>query len=136
MSELGLLYVSESRLLTNSAQFDVEKLVEGARSRNLRLNITGALLYTGRFFAQRIEGPAEVVEMLIRDIKQNSRHHQVRVAQIEPLIHRRFARWSMAYSGPSIFVEHHVEQIFQNVDAINIDTYAKRIVDIMFEFQN
>ncbi len=72
-------------------------LVERARIRNRRLNLTGVLLHDGTGFMQCIEGPASSVDAVYASIVADSRHRNCSVLRRAPLETREFGSWSMGY---------------------------------------
>jgi hypothetical protein len=92
------LYASRSTL-TGDHDLRVVEIVERSRLKNSRLAITGALIFTGVFFAQYVEGPADSVESLKASILSDDRHTDVRTVATEFRAERRFSDWSLAYAG-------------------------------------
>lgn len=99
--ERSLLYVSR-RLATPA---DVRDIVEASRSRNARLEVTGALVASHSRFAQILEGPRPGVEVLMDSIRRDPRHTGVEVLLFDDIERRRFSGWTLAYSGASVFVD-------------------------------
>jgi hypothetical protein len=104
MSMLSLLYVSTSLLDPAAADTGVAGIVAQSRPRNRLLDVTGALLFTGRHFAQMLEGPPPAIDALMASIRADRRHADVIVIAKQPIAARRFAAWALAYSGRSHFV--------------------------------
>ena len=100
----SLLYVSRSTLELPRQANEVDAIVEVARSRNHRLGVTGALVFTERNWAQNLEGSEAAVEELMDSIRSDRRHTEVEVVYRENIPARRFPTWAMAYAGPSTFV--------------------------------
>lgn len=100
----AVFYVSESRVDPATAESEVEALVALARSKNRRLQITGALAYTGDRFVQYIEGPAKAIEGLMRSIRLDPRHTNLTVVYDSAVAIRRFENWALAFTGKSIFL--------------------------------
>jgi Sensors of blue-light using FAD len=73
-------------------------LLESARSKNQRLNLTGALLYQAGVFAQVLEGPQHSVEQVFGLIQLDKRNSEVTVAFRGPETERDFPKWSMAFA--------------------------------------
>ncbi|MGU3340708.1 BLUF domain-containing protein [Methylobacterium mesophilicum] len=84
--ERSLLYVSR-RLATPA---DVRDIVEASRSRNARLEVTGALVASRSRFAQILEGPRPGVEVLMDSIRSDPRHTGVEVLLFDDIERRRF----------------------------------------------
>ena len=61
--------------------------------------------------AQVLEGPQASNEALMRSIAADGRHRDVTVVETIPLRERRFPDWSMAYSGPSLYVDRHLKPL-------------------------
>ena len=71
-------------------------LFSGARAKNKRLKITGALLISGDWFAQTLEGDEDAVRALFATIERDGRHERVSVLEDQEVPARVFARWAMA----------------------------------------
>ncbi len=128
-----LLYVSKTLLEFPAGEAEVAAIVAGARARNARLGITGALISTGTYFAQRLEGTQEAVEALMQSIDSDARHMRLRTIRTaeEP---RRFAAWSMAYSGTANYVDRQIAPLFSPLSASGTAHLALRLIGLMEEF--
>ncbi|QCP87015.1 BLUF domain-containing protein [Cereibacter sphaeroides] len=94
MDELvSLTYRSRARLADPTAQ--IVQIMRAARVRNLRLGITGILLYNGVHFVQTIEGPRAACDELFRLISADPRHQEILAFGFERIAARRFPDWSM-----------------------------------------
>jgi hypothetical protein len=104
------MYISRSNLMPETASAAVKDIVTRSVSYNSLQLVTGALIFTGERFAQLIEGPAEAVARLRSAITADPRHRDL--VRLTPLSSgsRRFAGWSLAYCGPSHFVNTAVER--------------------------
>ena len=91
--EIQLVYISERCASTDATVITSIKL--RAEHNNHRRNITGALLYTERYFLQYLEGEAAVVDALYASICRDPRHTKVRLLQRKSIQQRDFARWSL-----------------------------------------
>ena len=67
-----------------------------ARSNNVSLGVTGALMLYDDWFAQVLEGPQDVVETLFGRIRTDKRHNSLRLDQAETVPGRLFDKWAMA----------------------------------------
>lgn len=89
------MYSSEAAI-TPDEKF-LNRILEQARNKNLKLHITGILLYRqGRYF-QYLEGPEEAVKKLYEEIYADTRHKNVKLLLQTPVTTRRFSAWSMGY---------------------------------------
>ncbi|KTS03075.1 hypothetical protein SB2_04855 [Methylobacterium radiotolerans] len=99
--EGSLLYVSRRM----SSDVEVRNIVETSLARNAQLGITGALVASRERFAQILEGPRAAVDALMDSIRRDRRHAGVEVLVYDDIDRRRFADWTLAYSGASVFVD-------------------------------
>lgn len=90
-----LVYTSEAT--GDTAELALIALLEQARAKNDRLNITGILLYRDGRFVQCLEGAEDDVRALYRSISADTRHTNLRVLLEMPITTRRFASWTMGY---------------------------------------
>ena len=127
------MYVSRSRLPTTNAHITVEELVLKWRIYNEANRVTGMLLFTGVRFAQFIEGPASAIAALTASISADDRHEDLVILPPAPFAGRRFADWSLGYSGPSRFVRAAVDKAALPQPAertVNVENLVK----LMLEF--
>lgn len=88
-----MLYFSTARAEVDRAE--VDKIVKLAQEKNRRLGVTGALAYNGRNFCQLLEGEADVVLNLLREIKEDPRHAGFKVIDHKEIDAAHFKDWSM-----------------------------------------
>jgi hypothetical protein len=103
------LYASVCALPQSWAPRAVEDIVATSLARNADSAVTGALLFTGTHFVQFLEGPAQGMAAIRHSIAADTRHHTIRTILEGPRAERRFADWSLAYTGPSLFVADRVQ---------------------------
>lgn len=83
-----------------SAPFDsaaVQSILQASRRNNARADITGCLLFSGRCFAQVLEGETSAVKALTARIARDGRHGSIRVLSETPRVEREYAGWSMGF---------------------------------------
>ncbi|SNT42024.1 Sensors of blue-light using FAD [[Luteovulum] sphaeroides subsp. megalophilum] len=91
-----LLTVSyRSRVCLADPVADLLGIVQASRVRNLRLGITGILLYNGFHFVQTIEGPQNACRELFARISEDPRHSDIVAFGVRKIERRRFPDWSM-----------------------------------------
>lgn len=129
----SLLYVSRSRLAPHETDIEVKRIVATARERNEPAGITGALIFTHSHFAQYLEGPADAVDQLMKQLKVDPRHENVRVVSTPSVSRRHFSEWSMAYGGSSVYVSQLVNNAFEDRAAASD---ADKLIRLMREFTN
>ena len=94
---LRLTYTStETEPLGTLALFN---LLNQAREKNARLNVTGHLLYTRGTFTQCLEGPAASLDSLWTSLQRDPRHQNVQLLGRVTITERRFSEWTMAFSS-------------------------------------
>lgn len=108
-----VLYVSRSNLEPAVAQDIVAKIVTTAQRQNRKVGITGGLIFTGKHFAQVLEGSSEAIDQLLTTIATDDRHEAMQVLYKKPIASRFFFDWSMAYNGPSKRVEGHIAPLVE-----------------------
>jgi hypothetical protein len=93
------------------------------------------LVFTGAHFAQVLEGPGPAVDELMSSIFADERHTNVDIVQAIDVESHRFSGWSMAYSGPSDYVDRHIRPLFKEVTAPGTRILAARsLIQLMMEF--
>ena len=78
---------------------EVQQILRVSRQNNLRVHVTGALLFNNTCFAQVLEGPLSAVEQTFERIQRDTRHTDVTVLELELATAREFPAWSMAFAG-------------------------------------
>lgn len=127
------IYVSRSAFLGPSAECEVDELVAGARRQNDSVGITGALIFTGDHFAQVIEGPDAPVDDLLRSILHDNRHHSIQHFEDSDVPARLFGSWTLAYQGPSTYVDRRVRALFVSDRAVQ-DRIKAELLDLLHDF--
>lgn len=88
-----LFYLSRAEAkLTDS---DVRQILQVSQRNNRRKDITGCLLYSGRHFAQVLEGGRAVIDDLLTRIAADPRHSGFVIASDQQVVTRKFPNWSM-----------------------------------------
>lgn len=90
---IRLLYFSTAHSSVNKNV--VDSIVETASAMNARHDITGALAFNGRNFAQVLEGKEADVRQLVRNIRNDERHSGFKVIDEKQITERHFTGWSM-----------------------------------------
>ena len=96
MSLYCLVYTSISN--QKMSDDNLKDLLKKSRLKNATLNITGMLLYLDPFFIQILEGEEAVVDEWFIIIKQDSRHHKVKIIYKKPIEERSFPNWTMGFN--------------------------------------
>ena len=91
-----LIYRSHNRIPNDRRKAELGAIFSAARSTNKRLGVTGALLTSGDWFVQTLEGDEAVVRDLYARIGKDSRHERVVEIASGEVDGRVFSRWAMA----------------------------------------
>jgi hypothetical protein len=94
-----LIYRSRSRIPSAERKKHLGDLFTQARSNNKRVSVSGALLVSGEWFVQVLEGDEGTVQTLFAQIERDTRHDSVTLLEALPVTARVFARWAMAEVG-------------------------------------
>ena len=130
----SILYISNSLLDLADADRQVDAILEWSRGWNTSVGITGALVFTHRHFAQFIEGPEAPILHLIANLRRDARHTNLTVIQEEDVERRRFEGWSLAYSGPEIFLEHQLQPLLRRSPGSPVGQAADDLIRLMHVF--
>ena len=74
---------------------DVRQILRASQRNNRRKDITGCLLYSGKHFAQILEGEPVALDEIVTKIAADKRHYQFLVAIDRQVAKRKFPNWSM-----------------------------------------
>jgi len=88
-------YVSRATAAFDNAA--VQSILQISRRNNARVDVTGCLLFSGRCFAQVLEGDQDVVRALATRIVADARHGELRFLFEVARDEREYADWSMGY---------------------------------------
>jgi hypothetical protein len=89
-----LVYVSVASVPTRSAM-DVSDILAQSVPANRAHGVTGVLGFTDRHFVQLLEGRQEVLDALLANLGQDTRHREVKVIGRTLVGQRDFADWFM-----------------------------------------
>jgi hypothetical protein len=98
----NVVYVSRSAMDTrdNVALADLHL---ASTSRNAVLNLTGFLVATDEYFAQYLEGERTVLDEVMKSVRADPRHNDLREGSVERMSQPRFPFWRMACFTPTSF---------------------------------
>lgn len=100
----SFMYCSDCTLSGDLVEEELDRLVAHARVKNERLHVTGALMLASGQFVQFLEGSSDAIHALVDSIRADPRHTNFRTLLDLETDSRRFAGWSLAYSGTATFV--------------------------------
>jgi hypothetical protein len=95
---IRLTYFSRNRIASEGGMVHdpIEAIFTQSTANNRRDEITGALVYDGKWFAQVLEGREATVSATFERILCDPRHSDVRLVKMHPVAARAFGAWSMA----------------------------------------
>lgn len=128
-------YISRSAIVGDHhiVENEITRILQVAQSNNRAKNITGALLYSGGYFCQVIEGTQEDVETLFESIQMDARHMAVTVLNYEPIASRQFGDWQMALAGIEEALRFHVEGLVDDATHIKVKESARDVVNTLYK---
>lgn len=93
-----LTYFSRNRLDRSSGPMAdlFSAILATSVANNRRDDVTGALIYDRKWFAQVLEGTEELVSRTFERILRDPRHSDVSLVKMETVTERRFGFWWMA----------------------------------------
>lgn len=89
--------VYQSAAIRAFTEDELIELLQVARNKNPRYQVTGMLLYHEGAFIQVIEGGRLVVERLFDKVRRDPRHDAIRVLARAQVPERLFGEWSMGF---------------------------------------
>lgn len=95
MNLIRLTYFSRNRLDKPDHTDGVAKILATSAANNLRHDITGVLIYDGRWFAQALEGVERVISLTFERILRDRRHSDVALVAMQPIVQRRYPAFAM-----------------------------------------
>lgn len=127
------LYASVCTSNRIEARKFVHDIVDVSRVRNGALGVTGALVWTGTWFAQFLEGPQAGMAALRHSISGDPRHVGLLTLEAADAPTRAFEGWSLAYSGTASFFEQELSRICE-LTQTDSDRAAKDLKLLLAEF--
>jgi len=128
-----LAYISRSTLGDHeiAVRNEVEQILEAAKRKNPSVGITGALLYSGGYFCQLLEGPSRALETLFETILADDRHDSVEVLFFDPAPDRYFGSWAMAFAGYETNPRVKISGVRESAGDIHARSLGRNLVDAM-----
>ncbi|HSG62276.1 MAG TPA: BLUF domain-containing protein [Pseudomonadales bacterium] len=131
----SMAYISKNKIpgTREDVKNQIASILESAQRNNPSLNVTGALLYSGGFFCQVIEGPEDNLEELFETIQMDDRHGDVTVLHFHEISERGFSDWSMAFAGIEETMRFDIEGIKKSKDDLALLETGKNLVAVLEE---
>ena len=131
----SLAYISKNTIAGDQDVINaqIQNILMTAQSNNPAKGITGALLYSGGYFCQVIEGPEEALEDLFETIQMDSRHAECTILHFEPIEEKGFSGWSMAFAGIDDNMRFDIDGIKASKDELAMKSAGKDLVNVLDE---
>lgn len=128
-----LAYISKNTIVGSLADIEseIKDILETAHKNNPKQGITGALLYSGGYFCQVIEGPEDALEELYESIQMDPRHGEVTILHFEPIKERGFDEWAMAFAGVEEKMRFDIEAIRETKDELAMAETGRNMVNVL-----
>lgn len=100
---ISLTYISQAT--QDMGMLALMRLVSQAILHNKEISVTGVLFYENKRFGQTIEGGEPEILGLWEKIKQDPRHHEIKLIDIKEIADRQFSQWAMRFLGADELVK-------------------------------
>ncbi|MBU9699601.1 BLUF domain-containing protein [Rhodobacteraceae bacterium HSP-20] len=129
----NLAYISKNTIKGDSEKVreEIKSILASAHKNNPDMGVTGALLYSGGYFCQVIEGPEDVLEELYETIQMDDRHGEVTVLHFEPIEERGFSEWAMALAGIEDDMRFDLDGVLGSKDELKMKETGKDLVAVL-----
>jgi hypothetical protein len=134
MSDLySIAYISKNTIPGTRQEVEAQlaDILASARKNNEALNVTGALLYSGGYFCQVLEGEEETLENLFETIQMDNRHGDVTVLHFEEIESRGFGDWAMALAGIEDKLRFDIDGILHSKDELKMKETGRHLVTVL-----
>lgn len=128
-----LAYISKNAINgpPEAVEAEIRDILRVAQRNNPAKGVTGALLFSGGYFCQVIEGPLEALEDLFETIQMDARHSNAAVLHFEPIQQRGFQEWAMALAGIEDSARFDIESIRASKDELAMAESGRHLVTVL-----
>jgi hypothetical protein len=129
----NLAYISKNTIKgeAEAIKEQIRNILAAAHRNNPAKGVTGALLYSGGYFCQVIEGESEVLEELFETIQMDGRHGDVTVLHFQPIEARGFSDWAMALAGIEESMRFDIDGILASKDDLKMKETGRDLVSVL-----
>lgn len=129
----NLAYISKNSIKGTPEEIkdEIRDILAAAHRNNPDKGVTGALLYSGGYFCQVIEGPQDVLEELFESIQMDNRHADVTVLHFEPIESRGFNEWAMALAGIEDTMRFDIDGVLASKDELKMKETGRNLVSVL-----
>ena len=134
---IHLVYVSSAT--REMSDGELMQMLEQARERNERQDVTGMLLYLGGNFIQVLEGEERDVDAIYDSIQRDKRNTGNVLIVKEPIAERVFPTWSMGFKRidkrDALAVEGFSEFLVRPMDPAEFASHPDTVVTLLYRFK-
>jgi len=105
MNDSLMAWMYVSRPIHEIGYNDIQKILTTAFKRNTNHQVSGVMIYDHQHFLQYIEGKASVIEPLVKKIRSDERHKEIKTYFEGEIPVRKFVRWNLSYIGSDIYIK-------------------------------
>lgn len=129
----SIIYISRMNFDGNEAHIkqEVDDIIKTSTSKNSQKDVTGALLFSGGYFVQVLEGPLDAVESIFESIQNDFRHKEISTLSNAQIEERSFPKWSMALAGVSLDIAPEIEGLLANPDKIEAYESGQEVIKLL-----
>jgi hypothetical protein len=129
----NLAYISKNAIKGDAEAIkeQIRNILATAHRNNAAKGVTGALLYSGGYFCQVIEGAGDVLEELFETIQMDGRHGDVTVLHFQPIEARGFSDWAMALAGIEESMRFDIDGILASKDDLKMKETGRDLVSVL-----
>jgi hypothetical protein len=129
----NLAYISKNAIKGDPDQTreQIQKILTAAHKNNPSKEITGALLYSGGYFCQVIEGSEKNIKELFEKIDRDPRHGNVTILHFEPVKSRNFGEWAMALAGIEEDMRFDIEGVRKSKNELRMRETGRDLVAVL-----
>lgn len=119
-----IIYVSRA---SAPLPLELKDILDWSRGHNRTLRVTGVMGFINGFYLQCLEGEESIVNTLLKQIGQDSRHSDLKILVNKPVFERAFPGWSMGL----LTWNDETKKIFQSFNLSGpVDLYAADVTTI------
>lgn len=93
------VYVSRAVAGVGRTTLSIAEILSVSDRNNRRDGLTGMLIIHDGWFIQVLEGSRIAIERLLRVLREDPRHDQLRLLDLTPIADRNFGAWSMGLAA-------------------------------------
>lgn len=130
-----ILYCSRNCIQGTPVQMAAEigKILTSSRINNVKVAVTGALIFNTVFFAQVLEGPLDGVERIFEQIQRDLRHSDLMILESGLVVARDFPQWSMAFAGATSEESNPLVAATLNAAANHPSAAGKQVITLLHD---